>query len=103
MVELKGLYFSLQRPPRVPRSSYTVPSSTGFEINGSSSELAIEMAIATGYLDFSTLYQIHDLGNLIYFHSLLEIMAGRNIENFFLSREVTESFFCFFFSSSYVY
>ena len=39
-----------------------MPSSSGFEINGSSSELAIEIALATGYLDFSVLYQIHDLG-----------------------------------------
>ena len=62
MVELIGYVFLLQRPPHVPRSSYTVPSSSGFEINGSSSELAIEMALATGYLDFSVLYQIHDLG-----------------------------------------
>ena len=64
----------------MPRSSYTVPSSTGFEINGSSSELAIEMALATGYLDFSTLYQIHDLGKLDLYYSLLKKMA----EIFFL-------------------
>ena len=39
-----------------------MPNTTGFEINGPSAELAIEMALATGYLNFSTLYQIHDLG-----------------------------------------
>ena len=97
MVELIGYVFLLQRPPHVPRSSYTVPSSSGFEINGSSSELAIEMALATGYLDFSVLYQIHDLGKFDYFHSSLEDKAGRNSEDFLLSRVVTESFLLFLF------
>ena len=80
-----------QKPPRVPRSSYTVPTSSGFEISGSSSELAIEMALATGYLDFSVLYQIHDLGKFDVFPPLLRIMVGRNSEN------LMESFLLFLF------
>ena len=78
MVELISYVFFLQKPPRVPRSSYTVPTSSGFEISGSSSELAIEMALATGYLDFSVLYQIHDLGRSELFPLMLRIMSGRD-------------------------
>ena len=91
-------YFLSQRPPRVPRSSYTVPNSSGFEINGSSSELAIEMALATGYLDFSVLYQIHDLGKFDLF-PLFVRDNGRKERRKFLSREVTESFPLFLFSA----
>ena len=97
LVELISYVSCSQKPPRVPRSSYTVPTSSGFEISGSSSELAIEMALATGYLDFSVLYQIHDLGKFDVFPLSLRIMAGRNSENFFLSSEVTESFLLFLF------
>ena len=77
LVELMSYVFFSQKPPRVPRSSYTVPTSSGFEISGSSSELAIEMALATGYLDFSVLYQIHDLGRSECLLSL-RIMSGRD-------------------------
>ena len=103
LVELISYVFFSQKPPRVPRSSYTVPTSSGFEISGSSSELAIEMALATGYLDFSVLYQIHDLGRSELFPLLLRIMSGRDSKNFSLSSELLENIFLFSFSSSYVY
>ena len=105
MVEPKGLYFFLQRPPHVPRSSYTVPNSTGFEINGSSSELAIEMALATGYLDFSTLYQIHDLGKLDLFLLFVKENGRKKQQKLFFSLEGGNGKFSFvsFSSSSYVY
>ena len=86
MVELIGYVFLLQRPPHVPRSSYTVPSSSGFEINGSSSELAIEMALATGYLDFSVLYQIHDLGKFDLFPLFVEDKGRKKQRKLFLCR-----------------
>ena len=97
LVELMSYVFFSQKPPRVPRSSYTVPTSSGFKISGSSSELAIEMALATGYLDFSVLYQIHDLGKFDVFPPSLKIMIGRNSENLFFPSEVMESFLLFLF------
>ena len=101
LVELMSYVFFSQKPPRVPRSSYTVPTSSGFEISGSSSELAIEMALATGYLDFSVLYQIHDLGRSEYLLSL-RIMSGRDSKTS-LSSELLENICLFSFSSSYVH